>query len=270
MFSLSCFLPLPVLLPLCLLILLLCSHIPVPCLLEGGVGGGVPGRCDTNNYRATIRQWNTIAFVYVQGKCMRDECRCECRVVNNRGADGNTWSQLFPLPLCLIRLLTFNAKLLRQTCMCLLSATSLLTHSFCLWHMHACSSHLLVYSCWIINFWAGWCDSNTHRDTRARIHRRWLETGSIPLSVLLKEALTSFLALGQTHSYPSEKREGDRKREGEWGTSREGKRGALLWLSGSTLTCSMCVQHPVTSTPWTLSFMWSSRVVFPSFLFFQQ
>ena len=25
-----------------------------------------------------------------------------------------------------------------------------------------------------------------------------------------------------------------------------------------------------TSTPWTFSFMWSSRVVFPSFLFFQQ
>ena len=26
----------------------------------------------------------------------------------------------------------------------------------------------------------------------------------------------------------------------------------------------------VTSIPWTFSFMWSSRVVFPSFLFFQQ
>lgn len=26
----------------------------------------------------------------------------------------------------------------------------------------------------------------------------------------------------------------------------------------------------LTSTPWTFSFIWSSRVVFPSFLFFQQ
>lgn len=254
------------------------SHIPVPCL-PGGVGGwgvgwgwGVPGRCDTNNYRATIRQWNTIAFVYVQGKCMRDECRCECRVVNNRGADGNTWSQLFPLPLCLIRLLTFNAKLLRQTRMCLLSVTSLLTHSFCLWHMHACSSHLLVYSCWIINFWAGWCDSNTHRDTHtlslAHTHRRWLETGSIPLSVLLKEALTSSLALGQTHSYPSEKREGERKKEGEWARAGREKEGRC---SGSQVTrwpaaCVFSILLPLLPELWASCgpLGWSSHLSFSS------
>lgn len=42
-----------------------------------------------------------------------------------------------------------------------------------------------------------------------------LETGSIPLSVLLKEALTSFLALGQTHSYPSEEERGRAGEEGK-------------------------------------------------------
>lgn len=117
--------------------------------------------------------------------------------------------------------------------------------------------------------WLMWLKhTETHTSTHTRAQGRWLETGSIPLSVLLKEALTSFLALGQTHSYPSEKREGGRKRERETGHVQGGKKRCRL--SGNMLTCSMCVQHPVTSTPWTLSFMWSSRVVFPSFLFFQQ
>lgn len=202
---------------------------------------------------------------------MRDECQCECRVVNNKGADGNTWSQLFPLCLCLIHLLTYNAKLLRQTCMCLLSVTSLLTHSFCLWHMHAFSFHLLVYSCWIINFWVGWCDSNTHRDTHKHSHTRtqtltwdWINTpfcsaeGGIDIILGLgPNTLLSF----------RKKREAERGGERETGHEPGGKKRG--WLSGNMLTCRMCVQHP-TSTPWTLSFMWSSRVVFPSFLFFQQ
>lgn len=179
--------------------------------------------------------------------------------------------------------------------------------------MHAHSSHLLVYSCWIINFWASWCDSNTH--THSHTHRRCLETGSIPLSVLLKEALTSFLASGQTHSYPSQReREGERgETEGgiETGTGggRERKKDWHHLLPGHKVACSfgMCVRlcytyaappsegewvrdkigsettlsgkqdhrlvfplQPLTSTPWTFSFMWSSRVVLPSFLFFQQ
>lgn len=143
-------------------------------------------------------------------------------------------------------LLTFNAKLLSplQTSMYLHDvspALSLLPHSFCFWHMHAHSSHLLVYSCWIINFWAGWCDLNTHTLT----HRRCLETGSIPLSVLLKEALTSFLASGQTHSYPSERERGRQREAGRQGHEQGGrqrKRGNHS-LSGNALACSfsMCV-----------------------------
>lgn len=52
------------------------------------------------------------------------------------------------------------------------SSSSLLTHSFYFWHMHAHSSHLFVYSCWIINFWAGCCDSNTHSHTHT-LTRTW-------------------------------------------------------------------------------------------------
>lgn len=71
---------------------------------------GVLGRRDTNNYWATTRERNSCFCIRVcvsmysctiAEKCTWDECQCECGVVNNRGADGNTWSQLFPLPLCL-------------------------------------------------------------------------------------------------------------------------------------------------------------------------
>ncbi len=117
---LSCFLPLPILL------LSLCSSrcsahslIPVPCstrcLLACLLGGSWEDVTQTITEQLPGRE--TLAFVYVcvcvcvtvceyvyshtiAGKCMWDECQCECGVVNNRGADGNTWSQLFPLPLC--------------------------------------------------------------------------------------------------------------------------------------------------------------------------
>lgn len=91
-------------------------------------------------------------------------------------------------------------------------------------------------------------------------HRRCLETGSIPLSVLLKEALTSFLALGQTHSYPSEEERGRVGEEGKWGHMR-GKRGrggagarggtteGHYSLSGNTSACSFSICVRLTSTP---------------------
>lgn len=64
--------------------------------------------------------------------------------------------------------------------MCLIRASPLLPslpHSFCFWHMHAHSSHLLLHSCWIINFWAGWCDSNTHTHTHAQtLPWDWIDT----------------------------------------------------------------------------------------------
>lgn len=115
---LSCFLPLPILL------LSLCSsrcsaHSLIPsfpspalhaaCLLVCLLGGSWEEVTQTITEQLPGRE--TLAFVYVcvrvcscrsAEKCTQDECQCDCEVVTNRCANGNIWSQLFPLPLCLL------------------------------------------------------------------------------------------------------------------------------------------------------------------------
>lgn len=154
--------------------------------------------------------------------------------------------------------------------------SSLLTHSFYFWHMHAHSSHLFVYSCWIINFWAGCCDSNTHAHTLTHTLTRTWDWINTPLCSA-EGGIDIIPGLKPNRLLSVRKREGgkDGGREGRMEGGRKGhaseerKRGTAC----SQVTCLPCivrVLHSLTSTPWTLSFMWSSRVVFPSFLFFQQ
>lgn len=197
------------------------------------------------------------------------ECQCECRVVNNRGADGNAWSQLFPLPLCLIHLLTYNAKLLRQTCMCLFGVTSLLTHSFCLWQMHACSSHLLVYSCWIINFWVGWCDWNTQRHTQALAHARTdadLRLDQYPsLFCWRRHWHHSWPWAKYTLILQKKERAAERGRE-KRGTCKEKKRGAGSQLTGWPAARVFNILLPLLPELWASCgpLWWSSHLSFSS------
>lgn len=55
--------------------------------------------------------------------------------------------------------------------------------------------------------------------------------------------------------------------EGEWVRDKIGSETTLSGKQDHRLVFPL---QPLTSTPWTFSFMWSSRVVLPSFLFFQQ
>lgn len=151
-------------------------------------------------------------------------------------------------------LLTFNAKLLSplQTSMCLLTVSpslSPLPHSFCFWHMHAHSSHLLVYSCWIINFWAGWCDSNTHTHTQT-LPWDWIDTplcsaeGGIDIIPGLRP--NTLFSLSLFSLLQKERERGRQREEGRQGREqgREVKKeGHHHLLSGNTLACifSMCV-----------------------------
>lgn len=200
---------------------------------------------------------------------MRDDCRCECRVVNNRGADGNTWSQLFPLPLRLIHLLTYNEANMHVPTQCYLPSNSFvlpLTHAYLLLSPPGIFLLNNQFLSWLM--WLKHTQRHTHTSARTRAHRRWLETGSIPLSVLLKEALTSFLALGQTHSYPSEKKRGRQKEGVRKGSTcrEEKKRGA-----GSQVTCwpaasAFSILLPLLPELWASCgpLGWSSHLFFSS------
>lgn len=177
--------------------------------------------------------------------------------------------------------------------------------------MHAHSSHLLVYSCWIINFWASWCDSNTHSLAHTQtLPWDWIDTplcsaeGGIDIIPGLRpNTLLSFTERegerGETEGGIETGTGGGRERKKDWHHLLPGHKVACSfgmcvrlcytyaappsegeWVRdkiGSETTLSGKQDHrlvfplqPLTSTPWTFSFMWSSRVVLPSFLFFQQ